>query len=340
VILTSKKEMIMNNNININLRFSNQTLSAKVFRMFILSALLLLWAGCESNKIIEEYNLDPNVTMTLKSGTDPVFMSNASIYVFTNQDKFVEKKLNVTVKENKLSTYMPVGDWNLVLLTCNSSLAGKIILPAYGGDKSSPMWKTEYTSSVNEFLSQVPDELRYASLPNTVINENDVTKKSATLSRNVAKIQVLLRKYTGFDDIDPGINDYAFVDLLDVPTTLDWTGGYYPAKNNPAHSGNTPVREYFDFDDELKADTVNFIVPAHRGNDENDVTEHKLRLRVSMPLNRQSYFGKTPVEISISPKINSIIQLFVTFRGEPETNLDIKVTVKDWVDVEQSVIFE
>lgn len=336
----------MNKNIIIHLSSDNKPLLVKAFGIFILSVLLLLSFGCGNDKIIDEGEAPvSNVTMTLKAGTDPVFMENAAIYVFTHEDKFVEKKLNVNINGNVLSTYMPIGIWNLALLTCNTNINGNIILPPYGGNSNYPMWKTGYTTSAEEFLSQTPAELRYTSLQNTVIIENEKTKKDAVLNRNVAKIQVVLKNYTGFDQIYPGKNNYAFVDLLDVPTTLDWAGKYYPNKTNPEHSGNKPIREYFNFNTELKADTVDFIVPAHRGGDAFDIqhidtTTHKLRLRTSMPLKGQSYFGKTPIEISFVPKINRITQLIVTFRGEPETNLDIKVTVKDWADVDQSVIFE
>jgi hypothetical protein len=344
--------MIMNKNIIISLPFDNRFLLPKVFGTFILFVLLILLQGCggDADRIIDEGETSaPNVTMTLKSGTDPAFMENAAIYVFKGDDKFVEKKLNVAVNGTKLSTYMPVGNWNLALLTCNTNINGNIILPPYGGNSNNPMWRTKYTASIEEFLSQTPAELRYAVLPNTVITENNTTNKQAVLNRNVAKIQVILKKYTGFDAVHQGnSNSFAFVDLLDVPTTLNWKGGYYPDKNNPENSGNKPIREYFNFrydKSELVADTVNFIVPAHRGADafepvHTDTTTHKLRLRTSMPLNGQSYFGKTPVEISFVPKINRIIQLVVTFSGEPETNLDVKVTVKDWKDVDQSVIFE
>lgn len=337
----------MNKNIIISLSFNCMDSFTKAFGSFVIFALIALLSGCDGDKIVgEEEPLETNITMTLKSGTDPVFLNNALIYVFTNTDKFEEKKLNVVRNDNKLSTYMPVGISNLVLLTCNTDIAGKVTLPPYGGANTYPMWKTGFTTSANEFLSQTPAELRYASLPNTVITENMKTEKQATLNRNVAKIQVILKDYTGFDQIHSGRNDYAFVDLLDVPTTLDWTGGYYPGKDNPDHSGNIPVREYFNFNAQLKADTVNFIVPAHRGADafetqHADTTTHKLRLRTSMPLKGQNYFGKTPVEISFVPKINRIIQLIVTFRGEPETNLSINITVKDWADpIDQEIIFE
>lgn len=336
-----KKEMIMNKNITIGLSSYN-----KAIWTFIVFFLMLLLSGCDNTTITEEgdKSSDTNVTMLLKSGTNPAFIDNASIYVFTNGDRFVEKKLNVVKTNNKLSTYMPVSTWNLVLLTCNENIINKVTLPPYGATKENPMWKTGFTSLTNEFLSQTPAELRYASLPNTIITANTQTNTNATLTRNVAKIQVILKDYTGFDNVDPGKNNYAFVDLLDVPTTLDWTGGYFPNKNNPDHSGNIPIREYFNFVDlgtpQLQADTVNFIIPAHRGINETDLTTHHLRLRVSMPLKGESYYGKSPVTISAVPQINSIIRLIVTFRGEPETNLDVKVSVKPWEDIYQNITFE
>ncbi|MFT4223063.1 FimB/Mfa2 family fimbrial subunit [Dysgonomonas sp.] len=337
----------MNKNITISLAFHSMDFSVKAFGLFIIFVLMLFLSGCNNDKVADEdETFKTNVTMTLKSGAKPAFMDNALIYVFTNDDKFKEKKLNMLKNGNILSTYMPVGTWNIVLLTCDTDIADKITPPPYGGANTYPMWKTGYTTPANEFLSQTPAELRYESLPGTAIIENLETKKQATLNRNVAKIQVILKNYTGFDQINPGKNTYAFVDLLDVPTTLDWKGGYYPGKDNPDNSGNIPIREYFNFDNQLKADTVNFIVPAHRGSDafdvqHNDTTTHKLRLRTSMPLKGQSYFGKTPVEISFVPKVNRIIQLIITFRGEPETNLDIKVTVKDWADpIDQEVVFD
>jgi len=341
--------MIMSKSTTIDLSFDSIIMSVKAFAKVFIFVLLLLMSGCDSDKITEEEDSPaPNVTMALKSGTDPVFLSNALIYVFRQDDKFVEKKLNVNVdiNEKKLSTYMTVGTWNLVLLTCNKNIHGDVILPPYGGDSSNPMWRTQYTTPAEDFLMQAPDELRYAALPDTEIVENGITNKQATLHRNVAKVQVILKEYTDFDQIKAGKNDYAFVDLLDVPRTLDWTGRYYPSRDNPEHSGDIPIREYFNFNNLLEADTVNFIIPAHRGSDafdpqHDDVTEHKLRLRVSMPLNGTSYFGRTPVEISIVPKINRIIQLLVTFRAEPQTNLDIKVTVKDWEDpINQDITFE
>lgn len=343
----------MNKNIIINLSLDSMALAVRAFGVFAIFALLLLLSACDGDKITDgDETPASNVTMTLKSGTDPVFLENAAIYVFTSDDKFVEKKLNVNVDKvaKKLSTYMSVGTWNLVLVTCDNSITDKIILPPYGASSSSTMWKTGFTDATQKFLSQTPAELRFASLLGTTIVKNDKTETSATLNRNVAKIQVILKEYTGFDAVLPGQkNDFAFVDLLDVPTTLNWKGEYLPDRKNPYNSGTIPIREFLNFKynkaNELVADTVNFIVPAHRGSDAfeaqpKDTTTHKVQLRMSMPLKGQSYFGKTPVKLSFVPKVNCITRVVVTFRGEPNTDLDIKVTVKPWQDVNQDVEFE
>lgn len=331
--------LLLTNNINIKM---------KIYRLFIIPAMLLFLSGCvneENNKNAEDDTFPaPNVMMQLRSGTASVYASNASIYVFTDSDRFIEKKRDVIKNENVLSTYMLVGTWNLALLTYKTNSTGSITPPSYMGDRNSPMWKTGYEGAGNQFLSQTPSELRFASLPNVNIIENQITNLQATLNRNVAKIQVILKKYDGFDEISAGQNTFAFVDLLDVPTTLDWMGRYYPragyssGKDYPEHSGEKPIREYFNFvevGEDMIADTVNFIVPAHRGSDafdiqHDDTTTHKLRLQVSMPLNKQSYFGKTPFYISFVPKINRIIQVILTFRGEPDTFLDVKLAVKEW----------
>lgn len=350
----------MNKNTTISLIVDNVALSVKAFGTFAMFALLLLLSGCDNDKVTDaDTDTDdspaPNVTMTLKAGTDPVFMKNASIYVFTDDDKYVGWKPNVKVNliDNILSTNMPVGTWNLALLTCDVSLAGnaiaspyvgRIIPPAVGGNSNSPMWETgKYTDQAKQFLSQTPAELRFDSIKNAAISEGLVTKKQATLHRNVAKIQVIL-DYSAFDAITPANKNLAYAELLDVPTTLNWRGEYLPDKDHPYNSGDVPIREYFNFKEKivdgvmkLVADPVDFIVPAHRGVDafeavHQDITAHKLRLRLSMPLNDQSYFGKSdpPITISYVPKINRIIQLNVKFTGEADTKLDVKVTVKDW----------
>lgn len=316
---------------------------------FITLAPVFLLQGCTDSNVMQtnqkQEDGQSNLSMQMKS-VPAELINNSRLYVFDEYSQFVKEQFNIDKSGDKLSTTMMVGKWNLILLSCNTDISGELMIPYGGNIENSPMWETKLIAPANQFLSQTPAELSYAPIFNTQIQQGITTYKNASLNRNVGKIQVILEEYTGFDQINAGQNNtLSFVELLDVPTTLAWSGKYLPSRDAPYQS-DKPIREYFNFNSELKADTVDFIVPAHRGDDafaatHSDTTHHKLRLRVSMPLNNASYYGKTPIEIPFVPKINRIVQVVLKFRGEPDTKLDVKVTVKDWEDfIDQEITFD
>ncbi|MFC4673764.1 FimB/Mfa2 family fimbrial subunit [Dysgonomonas termitidis] len=328
--------------------FFLKTCMTLFFLTFIVLAFMLFLQGCTGEDVMRmnQRQDDGESNLSMQTKSLPVeLINNSHLYVFDEDRKFVKEQFNVNKAGDKLSTTMPVGEWNLVLFSCDTDISGQLNLP-YGGDiDTSPMWETKLIAPANQFLSQTPAELSYAPIFNTEIQQGVTTYKNASLNRNVAKIQVILEEYTGFGNIVAGTNPFAFVELLDAPTTLAWSGKYLPTRDAP-YKSDKPIREYFNFNNELKADTVDFIVPAHRGDDafdatHSDTTHHKLRLRASMPLNNASYYGKTPIVIPFVPKINRIVQVVLKFRGEPDTDLDVKVTVKDWeTSIDQDIIFE
>ncbi len=323
----------------------------KIRRHFLYpTAALLLGAfsfSCsDRNNIDTEESRMSSLSMHMKSADAATFAANTNIYMFDAANLFVEKKLNVTRIDNTLYTNVAVGTWNIVLLSCDHDITGNILVPAPKSPMgSAPMWQTPTTGDGN-FLSQTPAELRYVSLPPVEIKEGELTEVSTLLYRNVAKVQVIMENYGNFDDITDANKHMAYAELLDVPTTLAWNGKLYPDKNSPAIS-EKPMRENFTFKADGVADTLNFIVPAHRGTDafishpenilvrnpaDTDTTTHKLKLRVSMPLGNNTYFGRSAagIEIPYVPKVNRIIQVNVTFYGK--TSLDIKIGVKPWED--------
>lgn len=328
--------------------FFLKTCMTLFFLTFIVLLLMLLLEGCTDSNIMQinqkQEDGQSNLSMQMKS-VPAELINNSRLYVFDEYSQFVKEQFNIDKSGDKLSTTMTVGKWNLILLSCNTDISGELMIPYGGNIENSPMWETKLIAPANQFLSQTPAELSYAPIFNTQIQQGITTYKNASLNRNVAKIQVILEEYTGFGNIVAGTNPLAFVELLDVPTTLAWSGKYLPTRDTP-YLSDKPIREYFNFNSELKADTVDFIVPAHRGDDafaatHSDTTHHKLRLRASMPLNNTSYYGKTPIEIPFVPKINRIVQVVLKFRGEPDTNLDVKVTVKDWEDfINQEITFD
>lgn len=261
-------------------------------------------------------------------------MNNTQLFVFNNPDKkFIRKQLNISKSENVLTTTMEQGAWNLILVSGEINIANQIILPPYGGNiRDYAMWKTPLDNTGN-FLEQTP-EIRYATIFPALIVEGQKTTENASLYRNVTKIQVILEDYSGFEAIDTE-HPMAYAELLEVPTTIMWDGCLSTA---PVDISDKPLRQYLQFDEENIADTLNFIVPGHKST---DTIPHKLKLKMSMPIDGKAYHGKTPVDISFTPKANTIIRVFVTFRGEPDAYLNIRVAVKDWMDTPiQTEVFD
>lgn len=268
---------------------------------------------------------DAKLSLNLRSVPVEI-MSNTAVYVFDQFANYHHKQLNLVQTGDVISTNMVANTWDLVLLSCNTNISDKILLPNYGQAMSAaPMWKTALKTG-GDFLNQMP-ELRYASLIPVVILPNVTTDKAASLNRNVAMVRIILKEYNGFDHI-VGTHASAYAELLDVPTTLFWNG---KLSTSPADISAKPLREYFVFDAAGKAKVIEFIIPADIDADSfNPATAHKVRLKVSMPINNLPFYGNSPVEIPFVPKPNGIIEVNLTFRGEPGTNLDVKITAKDW----------
>lgn len=310
----------------------------------------------ESSQGEEQEN---NVSLNTRA-VPPGMMNNAALYVFDNAGTYIGKQFNVTKTGDVISTYMPVATWNIGLITGEdvdiTADPQFSTPPKSGGNLQSPMWKTAtYTDAAisKELLNEVP-EILYVPLRNVTINPNVTTyidENRARLLRNVCKVQFVLRSHEGFDNMVAETKHLnAFIDLLNVPTTISWEGKYLPDRNTPdvakdASNNPVPIRKYLNFKNvagTMRADTVNFIIPAHRADGDGGTT-HKLKFQISMPIGGNPFYGKsvTPINISASPQTNEVIGVAITkFSGEPGTELDIKVTVRDWYgEVNQNVEF-
>lgn len=292
-------------------------------------ASLMLFQACDD--VIEDKDREANVSLDMRAVSVDV-MSNISLYAFDDNYKFHHEQLNLIDKSNNvLFTYMDAGPWNLVMLGCNTNIYtgnSKVIPPVYGMPmSSSPMWQTKLKPG-GEFLDETP-ELRYAPIP-VVITANQDIHKNATLNRNVAMVRVILENHDGFDEVNATNSHHAYVDLLDVQTKLFWNG---KLSQDPLDISDKPLRKYFVFNAAQVADVVEFIIPADIDaveSDKNNPATHKLRLKASMPINGEDFYGDSPFEIPFVPLPNGIIEIYLTFKGEPNTKLDVKVTVKDW----------
>jgi len=288
---------------------------------------ILIFQSCNNDTDTSEGASTANIE--LKFASAPNLVDNALLYAFNTTKQFQYKLLNVNKTSNLLSTSMNVGNWNLVLISSDSDVENLITRPSFNGAMSaSKMWETPLNSS-GDFLTQPPEELRYASFLNTDIVANTITYiRNAKLNRSVGKIRVILN-HSGFGNIPAGQSTTDYIELQDVPTTLSWENKFLPNATTPTVSSK-PLRSYLKFDVTGKADTINFIVPAHMGTDAMDVTTHKVKIKASMMLGGNPFIGKGAVTIPFYPEPNQIVEVNLTFRGEPNALLDVKVKVKEW----------
>lgn len=315
----------------------------------VIFMLLLTMQACgndNNNDVEQPQDQNHNMTMDMK-GVSEGLINNASLYVFDyNADlpssAFLRKQVGVTRVGDILKTQMVEGNYNLVLISCEDNSLADVKYPQDPTKKmDAPMWVLGNNGS---FLKDMP-ELRYGQMQNVRIDEGLTTNETASLDRNVAKVRIILEGFEGFDPVANQIGK-AYFELHDVPTTLSWEGRLLPSGTNPTVS-TVPMRKYMVFEGST-VKTTEFLIPAHRARDLSDLATNKIRIKGCMILGGNEFYGKSvdpitqiPIQINFVPQPNKIIEITIKkFSGEPDTKLDIKVTVKDWGTVEQGVTFE
>lgn len=315
----------------------NIKLTVVCYFIALIAIMVLSVTSCtQEDEAILPYSDKETIVKVSIQNTNPTIMDNISMYAFDEYDSY-DHTPSLTKLIDTLYTTLHTTTWNLYFLSCiDQNITNNIYFqsPQKSVDiRSMKMWQTGKLSG--DTLLDIIPEILYAKVPNVIINSG-VNKKTATLSRNVAKIQVILN-YSGFNTAEITSSVYAndrYVELYNIPTTINWLGELYPNKNTPTLA-NVPLREYVTFDASNKADTVNFIVPAHRGIDAlgaspTDTTTQKIQIKACLPYNGKRFFGKvsTPIEVPFVPKMNHIMRINLLL--STDTKLDIKVTVKDW----------
>jgi len=192
------------------------------------------------------------------------------------------------------------------------------------------------------FMEEMP-ELLYGIIPDVEVT-TPTTEKEVDLIRNVARVDVIL-EHKGFDsDLFNQYPDLCYFELNKVPTSLSWEGKLLPERDEP-YISDRPLRQNIQFDQNGKADTIRFIVPAHRGEDFyapmasiEDYSRHKVFIQACLPNPDDvgaGYFAETieseGIEIPLHLKMNRIIEVKFRFYGPGiESLLDVSVSAKEW----------
>lgn len=303
---------------------------AKVKYAAVALCLLLGYSSCSNEEVIADNEIVRNGIQLRVSGVSENIRQYSELYAFNGQapnlDYFNHMPLNIERTPEYLKMDMLVGKWNFVLVGCNEmDIRPHLISPQFTSAKSDmPMWVTQPSGGL---LPDVP-EIRTALINGVTIVKDQSHETAAVLDRNVAKVRLVLKDGVGFK-----LGGGHTFSLINVPTSLSWSGGLYPNKTNPTTT-NIPMTKAVTFHESVslaghqQSDTIDFIIPAHKSLSVGDISTHKISVGVKLiTAGGTDYINE--VEIPIVPQDNKILEVSLIAKG----GIEVKVDVRDWSTV-------
>lgn len=232
--------------------------------------------------------------------------------------KFSYEIYNIERLVNSLTSQIRTGDWNLTLLSPQGKTT-RIHNPVAGQPMAGQLMY-KYTPALDKNGKSTPAaEFLFgkAALP-TVNTDQTISINNVTMARNVARVEFFVGKANNID-----VNGTQKIELLGVPSKIDWEGHLMPLKNSP-DTLSTPLVGTLKFKaltgGGFGSDTLAFIIPAHRGTDflnadgslnsnPQDIVTRKMSVRVTIIDSQgESVLTKTK-ELPAVAKCNQVLRL-------------------------------
>lgn len=316
----------------------------KILRLTALVPVLatLYFVSCTQTDPKIDESKGHNFVMTFDAAsafTDAEVIQNMRLFSFyrgtASDRKFRKEIYGITRQSNTLSATVEVGDWYYGAL---SAPAGTTIIapnPTLAMDVS-PMYKYEPTVSVLTGKSDDAAEIFLSNIPLSIVASPPVNTASMDIARNVAMVELVISKATATFS---KTSDKHLIKLHDVPSTISYTGALLPSKDNPALLAS-PLQAKLKMIDHptetghLKSDTVRFIIPAHKGVNDADVTSLKMKISVDLDRINGTTFSKE-AEIPVVAECNRILRVSITVDDGIEIGTQVlpwnKVTINETV---------
>ncbi len=294
--------------------------------------MLMLSTACQGDDI----NVDDTVelsqlSVTLAStitDTDEIesLVSDLAFYLFTQDENFRQKLImtagdidavNSTVKYTGTA---PTGTWNVVVVNNNDELTQP------SGNMSSSVM---YTMNADHANYPCP-EIFYGMLEDVVIIADQTTTDDAELKRNVSRVYVRLSDVNNMVSKTSNVT----VQLKDVPSTMTWDGKIYPNVSSPTaiNLNSSTLTSWVD-NTTYQYTEQEYIIPAHRGENDNDTLQHKMKIYISYYDNHSNLI-EHEVEVPKVPVCNGQIRYNLIPSG---IGVTITATLLDWyVEDEQN----
>ncbi|MGL4806580.1 MAG: hypothetical protein ACRDD8_08395 [Bacteroidales bacterium] len=265
-------------------------------------------------------SIDPNLSAV------PI-INQTRIFAFHATTKnFNYELLNVNYENEGFNSLIKTGSWRLALLSAPDK---NIWLPAYSNKTYDNLAMYEYqpTQDVNGSASAPEIFTAFADVDN--VTEGQAVQASAVMSRNVAKVEIAIKKLFGEIDLDATENR---VFLLNVPNKISYAGNLLPDAHNP-DTLSTGIFAPLKLRREgggLLCEDVSFIIPGNK-DDISGINEisHKMKLAIQLRRMDGSIYYKQR-EINLSAKCNEILRVNLTVNA---LTIDLETSVHPWLVV-------
>ncbi|MDR1274406.1 MAG: hypothetical protein LBK12_07640 [Odoribacteraceae bacterium] len=296
-------------------------MSRNLFTVIVLSAVLAIGTvACRGDREIDAgehaWNLVLESAAGMPASRAGILLGSARLFAFlpgTPPERlFYGEVLNVSRASNQLKASVREGNWHMLIVA--PPAGATLVTPrANTPADQSPMYVYRPVTGASG-KSEDAAEIFFAGEP-VRITSGQVTSLATRLDRNVAMVEVLVRRASA--NFNKASNGHR-VELLDVPTTISYAGNLLPSKSNPdtlpggltarLKLGDSPAGAGL-----LRSDTVRFIIPAHRGSDfldarPRDTTTMKMRVRLDLERTGGGRFAKT-VEVPVTAKCNKVLRV-------------------------------
>ncbi|MFV0553609.1 MAG: BspA family leucine-rich repeat surface protein [Mangrovibacterium sp.] len=290
----------------------------------------------------QEEESDMAIAFSTRGGVSSEIASAvlSNVRLFTSQqstDKMDAELYNITrdVENSKLNAKVKTGDWDVTLV---SAL----------GDFSVETFYTSQTASAQTMFRYSPAEIigmGHESAPQlftgyetnvATIMADQTESITSEMARNVSKVQVIVKNIVGNIDFQSGEHE---VRLHHVPSRIAYDGCLLPNATTPDTLAGHIYRSLplFASPDEHGdlADTLDFIIPAHRGDfssDESKHNSHKMKISVRMKCLDGSFY-ESEADIPLEARCNEILRLNLTISSA----LEIEAGIHPWIESEHDL---
>ncbi|MFV0553617.1 MAG: BspA family leucine-rich repeat surface protein [Mangrovibacterium sp.] len=316
--------------------------------LVMLLILLMLFSACRhddfqnDNRELVQEESEMSIDFSTRGGISSEVASSvlSNVRLFTSQqstDLMDAELYNITrdVENSKLNAKVKTGDWDVTLV---SAL----------GDFSVETFYTSQTASAQTMFRYSPAEIigmGHESAPQLftgyetnvpTIMADQTESITSEMARNVSKVQVIVKNIIGNIDFNSGEHE---VRLHHVPSRIAYDGCLLPNATTPDTLAGHIYRSLplFASPDEHGdlADTLDFIIPAHRGDfssDESEHNSHKMKISVRMKCLDGSFY-ESEAEIPLVARCNEILRLNLTISSA----LEIEAGIHPWIESEHDL---